>query len=503
MAKIKKIENLRNPLFKNQYTQARVDKANRVIESGENPFPNAKGISRTITASEFLSQHENTEENKEVVETLIGRVSLHRKMGRSGFINIIDPSGKIQGFSSLENTSNYEVFQKHIDIGDIVSITGYPFKTKTGETTVKIQKISVVAKSVAPPVGKHAGLTDEETKYRKRYLDMIANPEVKDNLVTRSLIISTIRKFMDSREFNEVETPTLNAIPGGANARPFITFHNAMGVERYLRIAPELYLKRLVVGGMEKVFEIGKNFRNEGVDATHNPEFTSIEFYEAYATYKQHMKMIEKMFKKVYRKVFGNKEYILPYGDLEINLNNWNRVPFKEALISIGGLPEDILNDKDALATYLKEQGSEKANSEMPLGKLWEIGFDDFVEEKLVDPTFITEYPADISPLARRMDKNPDLTERFELFVAGRELANGFNELNDPFDQFKRFQAQVDGKDLEDEDDESMHMDEDFIEALMNGMPPSAGTGIGIDRLVMLFTNSHTIRDIIAFPAMK
>lgn len=501
--KISKDTLKKEELFNNQYTGAKVDKMHRIIDAGSNPFPNSKGIERSILAADFNEQYKNAEGDSEISVTLIGRVKLHRKQGKSGFINLTDPSGSVQGFASLDDTKNYDVFKLHIDVGDIVMIEGYPFTTNTSETTVKIRKIKVVTKSTGTPIGKHVGLQDEETKFRKRYLDMIANPDVKDKLVVRSQVISTIRRFMEKKGFNEVETPTLNPIPGGANARPFITFHNALDAERYLRIAPELYLKRLVVGGMEKVFEIGKNFRNEGVDATHNPEFTSIEFYEAYSTYKQHMKMTEKLFKKIYRKVFGNEDYILPYGEDTIDLNDWKKITFRDSLISIGGVPEEVVDDADSLTAYLLQQGAEKANSTMPLGKLWEIAFDEFVEEKLVNPTFIIDYPADISPLARRKDKNPDLTERFELFVAGRELANGFNELNNPFDQYERFVSQVEGKDLEDEDDESMHMDKDFVEALMHGMPPSAGTGIGIDRLVMLFTNSHTIREVIAFPAMK
>jgi len=511
-------------LFDNQYTKAKQAKFERIKELGKTPYPNSSKIDkRTILAKDFLEKYSHIQDevgDTNVSETMVGRVKLHRDMGKAGFLNIVDPSGNIQGFISRDESEDFAFFKKGcLDTGDIVSMTGFPFMTKTGELTLRILKFSIVAKSTATPIGKHAGLQDEETKYRKRYLDMISNEDVLEKLITRSKIESIISTFFVKKDFLSVRTPMLNSIPGGANARPFVTFHNALDAERYLRIAPELYLKRLVVGGMEKVFEMNQCFRNEGVDATHNPEFTSIEFYEAYATYKEHMKMIEKLFKKIYRKVKGNKDYILDYSraevlndqeevvtpaiDMSIDLNEWNRIPFREALITIGNIPEDVIDDVEPLSMYLREQGSEKANGTLPLGKLWEIAFDDFVEDKLINPTFITEYPADISPLARRMDKNPSLTERFELFVAGRELANGFNELNDPFDQYERFEAQVNGKDLDDEDDESMHMDEDFIEALMNAMPPTAGTGIGIDRLVMLFTNSHTIRDIIAFPAMK
>ena len=313
----------RELLFKNQYTGAKQQKIQRIKDFGDTPFPNSNSIKkRTILASDFNEQFKDVVEDVNVKHTLVGRIKLHRKGGKSGFINIVDDSGIVQGFASIEDTKNYDVFKLHLDVGDIVSMTGHPFKTNTGEITLKIKKINVVAKSTGTPIGKHAGLQDDETKYRKRYLDMIANEEVRKKLMIRSMIITIIRKFMDKNDIIEVETPMMHPTAGGANAKPFITYHNAMDVERFLRIAPELYLKRLVVGGMENVFEINRNFRNEGVDATHNPEFTSIEFYQAYKTYEDHMKMTEKMFKKIYRKIFDNKDYILPYGDLEINLNN-------------------------------------------------------------------------------------------------------------------------------------------------------------------------------------
>ena len=356
----------------------------------------------------------------------------------------------------------------------------------------------MVVKTTDEPVGKN-GLSDEETLVRQRYLDLLHNEGQLDKLRVRSNVISTIRKFFEKRDFAEVETPILNPIPGGANAKPFITHHNALDVDRYLRIAPELYLKKLLVGGFEKVFEIGKNFRNEGIDATHNPEFTVIELYETYVSYEKHMKMIEKMFKKILKKLDMDMNHT--YGEKEVDFNNWSKITFRDSLLTIGDIPVDVIDEPEQLSNYLREvHGLNKANATMKLGQLWTIAFDELVEENLINPTFITEYPSDISPLARKMDSNPQFCERYELFICGMELANGFNEMNNPMDQYMAFKAQVDGKDS---DDEAMHMDVDYIHALQAGLPPCAGTGIGIDRLVMLLTNSTKIKDVIAFPATR
>jgi len=495
-------------MIDNEYTKVRLEKANKITEYGHHPYSNASDITITMKNKEFFDHYsskispETPKENaSDIRQTVAGRVKLVRDMGKAGFVKIQDQSGILQAFVSIADLGdNFEVFKRMLDIGDILMITGYPFYTKTGELSIHAMEIRIVTKSLLPLPEKFHGLEDKETRYRKRYLDMIMNDSA-DVFIKRSKIISGIRSFMEGYDFLEVETPMLNAIPGGANARPFETYHNALGVQRYLRIAPELYLKRMIVGGMERVFEIGKNFRNEGIDATHNPEFTSIEFYAAYQTHEGLMVWIEEMIKKMFYKVNG-KDYgsLFSYGDMELDFDSWTKITFRNALIEIGGIPSDILDDRIKIIKYLGENNIDGNVVGVSLGKLWEKLFDEFVEEKLINPTFITEYPTEISPLARRSDSNPDVTERFELFIAGREIANGFNELNDPVDQYERFKAQVESKGS---DDEAMHMDHDFVEALMHGMPPTAGAGIGIDRLVMLITNQHSIRDVIPFPAMK
>jgi lysyl-tRNA synthetase class 2 len=387
-----------------------------------------------------------------------------------------------------------------MEIGDIISATGYPFYTKTGELTIHVSSLDILTKAILPFPEKWNGLEDKETRYRKRYLDMISNAETTSVLIQRSRIISDIRSYMTNNSYLEVETPILNAIPGGANARPFTTYHNALDVQRFLRIAPELYLKRLVVGGMDRVFEIGKNFRNEGIDATHNPEFTSMEFYCAYQDYEYLMNMIEDMVTQLFNTYRNSEDNMtIEYGKHSVDFSNWRKISYRNSLIEIGGISKEIVDDREAIIKFLKGH-SVIVNETLSLGHLWEKLFDEFVEDKLSNPTFITEYPVEISPLARRHDTNPMITERFELFMAGREIANGFNELNDPIDQYQRFQLQVESKGI---DDEAMHMDTDFVEALMYAMPPTSGAGIGIDRLVMILTNQSSIRDVIAFPTMR
>ena len=324
------------------------------------------------------------------------------------------------------------------------------------------------------------------------------NSEVRKTFQTRSRVISLTRRFFEDKGFLEVETPMMHPIAGGANAKPFVTHHNALDVDRYLRIAPELYLKRLIVGGFEAVFEINRNFRNEGMDATHNPEFTSIEFYWAYKTYKDLIEITKEYFQYLFEHL--DLPTLLPYGDLKVNFDNFQEIPLIESLTTVGGIPTDIVKDKEKIITYLNEKAI-PVKPEMNLGQLQGELFDEFVEEKLIDPTFITEYPVEISPLARRNDEHPEITERFELFIAGREIANAFSELNDPIDQLSRFEGQMAAK--ESGDDEAHEMDSDFVEALSYGMAPTAGQGIGIDRLVMLLTNEHSIRDVLLFPAMK
>jgi lysyl-tRNA synthetase class 2 len=389
-------------------------------------------------------------------------------------------------------------FKKDVEVGDIIEVTGYPFVTNKGELSLHVSELQILTKAISPLPEKFHGVTDKEIRYRQRYLDLIMNADVRKTFKTRSKIISLTRRFFEDKGFLEVETPMMHPIAGGANANPFVTHHNALGIDRYLRIAPELYLKRLIVGGFEAVFEINRNFRNEGMDATHNPEFTSIEFYWAYKTYKDLIEITKEYFAYLFEHL--DLPSTLPYGEMEVDFTDFREIGLVESLHVIGGVDKEIVNDKEQILAFLREKNLE-ANEKMTLGQLQGELFDEFVEEKLINPTFITEYPVEISPLARRSDENPAITERFELFIAGREIANAFSELNDPLDQLSRFEGQLEAK--ESGDDEAHEMDEDFVTALSYGMAPTAGQGIGIDRLVMLLTNEHSIRDVLLFPAMK
>ncbi len=491
-------------IFENQYEQQRLQKANNLRELGVNPYPH--NIQKDSTTAEFKRCYEyvaNSEEKRDESKsnTVVGRIKFLRHMGKAAFAKIEDESGVLQIYFSKQSIGEewFREVKKLVEVGDIISVTGFPFVTKTGELSLHVKELKLASKSITPLPEKFHGLTDKELRYRKRYLDMIMNKEVRDTFKIRSQIVSTIRHFFEERGFLEVETPMMHPIAGGANAKPFITHHNALGVDRYLRIAPELYLKRLVVGGFEAVFEINRNFRNEGMDLTHNPEFTMIEFYWAYHNYQDLMNLTEEMFKVLLSKL--DMPLKIPYGDVEIDFSKeFERVAFKDSLSKIGGVPDEILDDRDKIIEFLKAKG-EDVDKNLTLGKLYEELFDLYVEEKLIDPTFIIDYPIEISPLARRSDKNPNIAERFELFIAGREIANGFNELNDPIDQYERFKSQIEAKDAG--DDEAHEMDEDYVRALGYGMPPTAGEGIGIDRLAMLLTNQQSIRDVILFPAMK
>ena len=495
-------------LFENQYIQERIKKTEKLREEGINPYPNQiqKGIpSQTFLAECEYIKHQESEEKKDETKTfsLTGRIKFIRIMGKAAFAKIEDAEGLVQIYYNRddlpENFYN-EIAKKLFEVGDIIQATGYPFVTQTGEITLHCKAMKIVSKSISPLPEKFHGLQDQELRYRQRYLDMIMNPEVKNTFVMRSKIVSLVRRFFEEKSFLEVETPMMHPIPGGANARPFVTHHNALDVERYLRIAPELYLKRLIVGGMEAVFEINRNFRNEGMDHTHNPEFTMIEFYWAYKTYIELMEISEELFDYLFEKLA--LERILTYGDMRINFSTpFAKVPYIESLTSIGGVPADIVNDKEKILAYLQKHNV-KVDPNLSLGYLQAELFDEFVEGKLINPTFITDFPIDISPLARRSDSNPEIAERFELFIAGKEIANGFSELNDPIDQYERFKKQVDTKEATG-DDEAMHMDTDYVKALSYGMTPTAGEGIGIDRLVMMLTNHHSIRDVLLFPAMK
>jgi len=492
-------------IFENQYIQERIKKSQELKNEGINPYPNQveQGIGSAVFIEKFshLIDSETQRDETQIV-TLTGRIKLLRIMGKAAFAKIEDSSGVVQIYYSRDELPEgyYNKIKKLIEVGDIITATGFPFVTQTGELSLHCAKFEIVTKTISQLPEKFHGLQDNETKYRQRYLDMIMNPEVTSTFIARSRIVSMVRRFFESKTFLEVETPMLHPIPGGANARPFVTHHNALDVSRYLRIAPELYLKRLVVGGMDAVFEINRNFRNEGMDHTHNPEFTMIEFYWAYHRYTDLMEITEELFGYLISELNLPKE--LPYGDLNIDFSTpFAKVGYIESLTSIGGVPADTATDKTKALAYLKANNI-KVDDNLSLGYLQAELFDGFVEGKLINPTFITDFPIDISPLARRSDENPDIAERFELFIAGREIANGFSELNDPIDQYERFKAQVEAKEVTG-DDETMHMDLDYIRALSHGMPPTAGEGIGIDRLVMMLTNQHSIRDVILFPAMR
>ena len=495
-------------IFENQYIQERIKKAEKLREEGINPYPNQ--IKKGTPSTEFLAEcayikEQDADEKKDESKSysLTGRLKFIRIMGKAAFAKLEDAEGLVQIYYNRDELPEgfYNTIAKKLfEVGDIIEATGYPFVTQTGEITLHCKQMKIVSKAISPLPEKFHGLQDQELRYRQRYLDMIMNPEVKENFVMRSKIVSLVRRFFEEKTFLEVETPMMHPIPGGANAKPFITHHNALDVERYLRIAPELYLKRLIVGGMEAVFEINRNFRNEGMDHTHNPEFTMIEFYWAYKTYTDLMEITEELFDYLFEHL--GLERKLPYGDLEIDFSTpFAKIPYIESLTTIGGVPAEVATDKEKALGYLTEHNV-KVDPNLTLGYLQAELFDEFVEDKLINPTYITDFPVDISPLARRSDANPDIAERFELFMAGKEIANGFSELNDPIDQYERFKGQVDAKEATN-DDEAMHMDTDYVKALSYGMTPTAGEGIGIDRLVMMLTDQHSIRDVLLFPAMK
>ena len=498
-------------IFNNQYIQERIKKTETLREKGINPYPNQvkKGTPSATFLSECNHVHElvvdegEMKQDKEKAYTLTGRLKFIRIMGKAAFAKIEDEDGLVQIYFNRDDLPEgyyNEVVKRLFEVGDIIEVKGYPFVTGTGELTLHCLEVNLVTKAISPLPEKFHGIQDQEIKYRQRYLDMIMDADVKNRFKLRSKIVSSIRRFFEDKGFLEVETPMMHPIPGGANAKPFITHHNALDVDRYLRIAPELYLKRLIVGGMDAVFEINRNFRNEGIDATHNPEFTSIEFYWAYKTYIELMEVTEELFDYLFDTL--KLDRVLPYGDLEINFATpFAKVSWVDSIVDIGGVPREIATDLEAGLAYLKERNL-KVDKNWTLGYMQAELFDEFVEGKLINPTFITDYPVDISPLARRNDENPEVTERFELFMAGKEIANGFSELNDPIDQYERFKGQVDAKEATG-DDEAMHMDTDFVRALSYGMTPTAGEGIGIDRLVMMLTNQHTIRDVLLFPAMR
>lgn len=465
-------------------------------------FPNQ--FRRRYLAANLLNQYDgHSKENlaeHPVPVAVAGRIVLRRVMGKASFIHIQDVSGRIQIYVRQDAMPGlYEQF-KHWDLGDIVGVNGVMFKTNTGELSVNAESLELLTKSLRPLPDKFHGLADREMCYRKRYVDLIANEDTRRTFLIRTRIIKACRQFMDGHQFLEVETPMMHPIPGGAVARPFVTHHNSLDMEMYLRIAPELYLKRLVVGGFERVYEINRNFRNEGISTRHNPEFTMIEFYQAYADYVDMMNFTEDLFQHLCDVVLGTRR--VNYQDHVLDFTKpFARMCVAEAILAYHPeLKAKQLESISACRALLDKLGLAYKPTD-GLGKLQMIVFEETVEHQLIQPTFVTGYPTEVSPLARRSDDNPDITDRFEFFIAGREIANGFSELNDPEDQAERFHRQVEEKDAGDV--EAMHFDSDYIEALEYGMPPTAGEGIGIDRLVMLFTNSASIRDVILFPHLR
>ena len=481
-----------------QLLQIRRDKLKDLQESGNDPFQ--------ITRYAVDNDSANIKENFDALEgqpvSIAGRLMSKRGMGKVSFCDLQDKSGRIQLYARKDemDEEEYNRFKKY-DIGDIVGVQGEVFRTQRGEMSVRVQKVTLLSKSLLPLPEKFHGLTNTELRYRQRYVDLIVNPEVKRNFIIRSQFIKYVRDFMDARGFMEVETPVLNTISGGATARPFITHHYTLDIDMYMRIATELPLKRLIVGGMDRVYEIGRIFRNEGMDPKHNPEFTTIELYQAYADFNDMMDLFEDLLSSAAQKILGT--YQVEWQGEKIDLTpGWPRMPMHEAVKKYCGIDfMAITSDEEAVAAA-KSIGVElPETADKTWGNALYECFDQKVEEKLIQPTFITMHPVDVSPLAKRSPSDPRLTERFELFICHSEMGNAFSELNDPIDQRQRFQKQVELRDKG--DDEAGMMDEDFLTALEYGLPPTGGLGIGIDRCVMLLTNSDSIREVILFPTMK
>ncbi|MCB9480461.1 MAG: lysine--tRNA ligase [Desulfobacteraceae bacterium] len=487
---------------KRDLLEQRREKNKSIADSGVNLYPNNFKVESTIDEIRSIIEESPEKLGEEGLKfTIAGRMMAVNKFGKSSFIRIKDGTGqRMQAYLAKDRVGDdsYSLF-KQLDIGDIVGVSGPLFQTKTGEWTIYADSFSLLSKSVRPLPEKFHGLKDPEKRYRRRYVDLIMNEDVRNIFTTRAKIVQTIREFLTDKKFLEVETPMMQPIAGGAEATPFVTHHNALDMKLYLRIAPELYLKRLVVGGFDRVFEINRNFRNEGVSTRHNPEFTMLEFYQAYSTYKDLMDLTEELFLKIANKVSGSSE--VEYQDEKISFKNpWKRISLTDALCETAGMDKSLLTDKDGLLRFAEEKGVTITKKEKT-GKIITKLFETLVEPKLIQPTFVTDYPVEVSPLSRRNDENPEFTERFELFIGGREIANGFSELNDPDDQRERFLDQVRKRD--EGDLEAHMMDTDYVEALEYGMPPTAGEGIGIDRLVMLFTNAPSIREVILFPHMR
>ena len=488
--------NLPLPEDENEIVALRRERLKELKAAGHDPFK-IVGYDVDATSKKIVTDYAAYDAKR---VSLAGRLISKRLMGKAGFAHIRDAEGDIQLYFRIDalGEEKYDEFKK-IDIGDIIGVKGEVFTTHKGEISVKVADFTLLTKSLRPLPEKYHGLKDTEIRYRKRYLDLIVNPEVKDVFVKRSAIIASIRTFLNERGFIEVETPILNTIMGGANARPFVTHHNTLDMDMYLRIAPELYLKRLIVGGFDKVYEMGRLFRNEGMDTRHNPEFTTMELYQAYADYSDMMDITEELYKYCAEKVLGTT--LLNYQGEEVDLGKkWERVTMTDIVKKVTGIDFGGDPDMTAIRAQAKALGVELAPDDGWGNALYKV-FDEKVEETLTGPIFVIDYPVEVSPLAKRKPSDPRLTERFEFFINAREMGNAFSELNDPEDQRARFEDQV--KKREKGDDEAQMMDEDYVTALEYGLPPTGGLGIGIDRMVMLFTDSASIRDVLLFPTMK
>ena len=481
----------------NHLMQVRREKLNKLREEGKDPFQITK-FNRTHTTKQIVDNYDELE-GKDV--TIAGRLMAKRIMGKASFCHVQDGEGKVQSYVSINDLGeeSYKQF-KEDDIGDIIGITGFVFKTRTGEISIHAKEVTLLTKSLKPLPEKFHGLKDTDLRYRQRYVDLIVNPEVRETFIKRSMIIKELRNILDEKGYLEVETPILNNLITGDAARPFKTHHNTLDLDMYLRIAPELNLKRLIVGGFDKVYEVCRNFRNEGMDIKHNPEFTNVELYAAYEDYNDMMDITEEIITKLCMKVNGTLK--INYQGVDIDLSTpWRRITMIDAIKEATGIDfNEIKNDEEA-RKIAAEKGVELEDGKTTRGHIINEFFETFVEETLVQPTFIMDYPVEVSPLTKRKKDNPSLTERFEVFIGGREYGNAYSELNDPIDQYERLKKQAEAR--ANGDEEAGMMDEDFVNALEIGLPPTGGLGIGLDRLIMLLTNSASIRDVLLFPTMK